>query len=222
MALPLWMSNLIAYSLQIAILAAVGTLLAYVFRLRMPRVTLIYWQILLLACLFAAALAAVASGHAQRSSRAFWFLSPTLVALAVVLAQWRLETAPLPLKDLSWTYLTLFQPLWLAAFGRQRVGGSGWQRARATWTVRCRTRRADRCGGADGRRRDMRRRPVLVGCAHGGPRAAARESSDLCRRGGVGVSRRILGDPRVVPGAGLLRRIRDRPVGGGGAHARTG
>ena len=52
MAFPLWMNNLIAYSLQIAILAAVGTLLAYVFRLRMPRVTLIYWQILLLACLF--------------------------------------------------------------------------------------------------------------------------------------------------------------------------
>ena len=52
MALPLWINNLIAYSLQIAILAGVGTLLAYAFRLRMPRVTLFYWQILLLACLF--------------------------------------------------------------------------------------------------------------------------------------------------------------------------
>ena len=52
MALPFWISNLIAYSLQIAILAAAGTLLVYLFRLRLPRVTLIYWQILLLACLF--------------------------------------------------------------------------------------------------------------------------------------------------------------------------
>jgi TonB family protein len=51
-ALPVWISNLVAYSLQIAILAAVGTLLAYLFRLRHPRVTLIYWQILLLACIF--------------------------------------------------------------------------------------------------------------------------------------------------------------------------
>ncbi len=51
MALPLWIDNLIAYSLQIAILAAAGTLLAYIFRLRFPRVSLIYWQVLLLACL---------------------------------------------------------------------------------------------------------------------------------------------------------------------------
>ena len=51
MTLPVWMDNLIAYSLQIAILASAGTLLACLFRLRMPRVMLIYWQILLLACL---------------------------------------------------------------------------------------------------------------------------------------------------------------------------
>ena len=50
--LPLWIVNLIAYSLQIAILAAAGTLLAYLFRLRLPRVALIYWQMLLLSCLF--------------------------------------------------------------------------------------------------------------------------------------------------------------------------
>ena len=52
MVLPFWILNLIAYSLQIAILAAAGTLLVYLFRLRLPRVTLIYWQILLLACIF--------------------------------------------------------------------------------------------------------------------------------------------------------------------------
>ena len=51
MALPFWISNLIAYSLQIAILAAAGTLLLYLFRLRLPRATLIYWQILLLTCI---------------------------------------------------------------------------------------------------------------------------------------------------------------------------
>gem|GEM_PF-333040 len=52
MALPVWIDNLVAYSLQIAILAAAGTLLAYMFRLRLPRVSLLYWQILLLACVF--------------------------------------------------------------------------------------------------------------------------------------------------------------------------
>jgi len=49
--LPVWISNLIAYSLQIAFLTAAGTLLLYLFRMRVPRVTLLYWQGLLLACL---------------------------------------------------------------------------------------------------------------------------------------------------------------------------
>jgi beta-lactamase regulating signal transducer with metallopeptidase domain len=52
MALPVWIDNLFAYSLQIAILAAAGTLLVYAFRLRLPRVSLLYWQMLLLACVF--------------------------------------------------------------------------------------------------------------------------------------------------------------------------
>jgi TonB family protein len=56
MALPVWIENLIAYSLQMAILAASGTLLAHVFRLRIPRVSLIYWQTLLLGCLLLPAL----------------------------------------------------------------------------------------------------------------------------------------------------------------------
>lgn len=56
MAFPVWLDNLIAYSLQIAILASAGTLLAHVFRLRVPRVSLIYWQALLLACLLLPAL----------------------------------------------------------------------------------------------------------------------------------------------------------------------
>jgi len=45
------MDNLLAYCLQIAILAAAGTLLAYIFRLRIPRISLYYWQVLLIACL---------------------------------------------------------------------------------------------------------------------------------------------------------------------------
>jgi TonB family protein len=48
---PVWVNNLIAYTLQIGILAAAGTVLAYLFRLRLPRVALLYWQSLLLACL---------------------------------------------------------------------------------------------------------------------------------------------------------------------------
>jgi TonB family protein len=56
MAFPVWLDNIIAYCLQIAILAAAGTLLAYVFRLRVPRVSLLYWQALLAACLLLPAL----------------------------------------------------------------------------------------------------------------------------------------------------------------------
>jgi TonB family protein len=52
MELPLWIDNLVAYSLQISILAAAGTLLVYMFQLRLPRVSLLYWQMLLLACVF--------------------------------------------------------------------------------------------------------------------------------------------------------------------------
>lgn len=51
MALPLWTNNVFAYFLQMAILATAGTLLAYILRLRIPRVSLIYWQVLLLGCL---------------------------------------------------------------------------------------------------------------------------------------------------------------------------
>ncbi len=56
MTLPVWLDNLAAYSFQIVILASAGTLLAYVFRLRVPRISLVYWQILFLACLLLPAL----------------------------------------------------------------------------------------------------------------------------------------------------------------------
>jgi len=51
MPLSMWLDNLLAYSLQIGILIAAGTLLAHLFRLRMPKVSLTYWQLLLGACL---------------------------------------------------------------------------------------------------------------------------------------------------------------------------
>jgi len=46
-----WLDNLLAYSLQIAALAAAGTVLPLVLRLRHPGVLLHYWQALFAACL---------------------------------------------------------------------------------------------------------------------------------------------------------------------------
>jgi TonB family protein len=51
MTLGLWLDNLLAYSLQIAALAAAGTVLPLVLKLRHPGVLLHYWQALLAACL---------------------------------------------------------------------------------------------------------------------------------------------------------------------------
>jgi hypothetical protein len=47
----LWLDNLLAYSLQVATLAAVGTVLPLVLKLRHPGVLLHYWQGLFVACL---------------------------------------------------------------------------------------------------------------------------------------------------------------------------
>ena len=51
MNLGLWLDNLLAYSLQVTALAAVGTVLPIVLRLRHPGVLLHYWQALFGACL---------------------------------------------------------------------------------------------------------------------------------------------------------------------------
>jgi TonB family protein len=48
---PLWLSNLAAYCLQVAVVVAVGTALGAASRLRVPRVVHAYWQGLLAACL---------------------------------------------------------------------------------------------------------------------------------------------------------------------------
>ena len=116
--------------------AHVGTLLCVWARLRQrPAVWLlglialsgmtpeaILYVSLLLVCLFASEAAAVVCGHGPRRIGGFWFLSPSIVAMCVLVVQRLLETAPLPWSDLSWTYTTLFQPLWLAAFGGSALG----------------------------------------------------------------------------------------------------
>src|SRR5262245_53336104 len=51
MSSSLWLDNVLAYSLQIAALAVVGTGLPLVLKLRHPGVLLRYWQVLLGACL---------------------------------------------------------------------------------------------------------------------------------------------------------------------------
>jgi len=51
MNLGLWLDNLLAYSLQIAALAAAGTVLPLVLKLRHPGILLHYWHILFAACL---------------------------------------------------------------------------------------------------------------------------------------------------------------------------
>ncbi len=53
---PLWFANLIAYCLQVMLVVLAGTLLLHVFRLRLPRVLLAYWQALLAVCLVLPAL----------------------------------------------------------------------------------------------------------------------------------------------------------------------
>jgi TonB family protein len=47
---PLWLRDLVAYSIQAAALVGVGVVMARTLRLRMPRVRLAYWQALLAVC----------------------------------------------------------------------------------------------------------------------------------------------------------------------------
>src|SRR5260370_16781076 len=49
--LSVWLENLIAYSLQIAVIASVGALLLHLLRIQIPRVRLLCWQALIVACL---------------------------------------------------------------------------------------------------------------------------------------------------------------------------
>jgi beta-lactamase regulating signal transducer with metallopeptidase domain len=49
---PLWLRDLVAYSIQAAALVGVGTIMASLLRLRVPRVRHAYWQALLAVCVF--------------------------------------------------------------------------------------------------------------------------------------------------------------------------
>jgi TonB family protein len=51
MSADLWLRNLVACGLQAGTLAAAGALLARLFRLEQPRAALVYWRVLLVACL---------------------------------------------------------------------------------------------------------------------------------------------------------------------------
>ena len=51
MSAAYWLGNLAAWSLQTTALIAAGSLAAWVFRLRVPRIRLAYWQALLALCL---------------------------------------------------------------------------------------------------------------------------------------------------------------------------
>ncbi|TAM79506.1 MAG: TonB family protein [Acidobacteria bacterium] len=49
---PLWLRDLVAYSIQAAALVGAGAMMASLLRLRLPRVRLAYWQALLAVCVF--------------------------------------------------------------------------------------------------------------------------------------------------------------------------
>ncbi|MGD0308687.1 MAG: hypothetical protein ABSC02_05305 [Acidobacteriota bacterium] len=51
MTAHLWLENLAAYSLQVAVLILAGSVLIYMFRLKTPVVLMALWQALLLVCL---------------------------------------------------------------------------------------------------------------------------------------------------------------------------
>ena len=47
---PLWLRDLVAYSIQVAALVGVGVVMARALRVRVPRVRHAYWQALLAVC----------------------------------------------------------------------------------------------------------------------------------------------------------------------------
>ena len=69
----LWLNNVAGYSLQVAVLVAVGSLLPILLRFRRPRIMLAYWQVLLATCLLLPAIQtwqATPAGQAAQAGRA--------------------------------------------------------------------------------------------------------------------------------------------------------
>jgi TonB family protein len=115
-ALPVWLNNLIAYSLQIAVLAGSGTLLAYLFRVRAPRIMHGYWQLLLLVCLLLPCLQTWQHPIVSRSVR----VTETVAAQSVAVQTSVATMIPGPAKPVLWKYLPhvlfggiLLRLLWL-------------------------------------------------------------------------------------------------------------
>jgi TonB family protein len=111
----MWLENLAAYSLQVAVLIVAGTALVYIFRLKAPMVLLVFWQGLVAVCLLLPAfqpwrLVRVAATPPQRSIEADHPLSVLPESNASVFAPptASLRAVPLP------TYATL---VWILACG---------------------------------------------------------------------------------------------------------
>jgi TonB family protein len=68
MSAPLWLQNLATYSLQLALVAAVGLFLPRALRLRAPHVLYSYWQALLAACLLLPIMQPWRQLHLERSA----------------------------------------------------------------------------------------------------------------------------------------------------------
>lgn len=97
-------------------------ILGLVALLGMTPEALIYVSVVL-ACLFLAEVAAgVCASPGRLRAPWFWFLSPSVVGLLSWLVQRHLETAPLPAFDVSWTNVTLFQPMWFGVGGLALAG----------------------------------------------------------------------------------------------------
>lgn len=75
----LWLENLVAYSLQIAVIATAGVLLLRLLRIRIPKVRLICWQALMGACLLLPAIQPRLPGKKVSSSVQI-FTGPATVA----------------------------------------------------------------------------------------------------------------------------------------------
>ncbi|HYM13892.1 MAG TPA: M56 family metallopeptidase, partial [Bryobacterales bacterium] len=117
MSAPLWLHNLAAYSLQVALLAIVGGLLPYFCRLRLPKARLAYWHLLLAVCLLLPAI----QPWKQTAALAPGAVSVETVTVATAAAPGRRLPA---LPEMLLFFLAagaLARAAWLAAgFGRLR------------------------------------------------------------------------------------------------------
>lgn len=112
MNLSLWLDNLAAYSFQIAVLVAAGTLLQYLLRVRMPAILLRYWQVLVIACLLLPALQPwrkIVAGPAR-------IVAGQVSPIATIVGQHTVPSTPFPIYSTVALVLAAgiaFRLLWL-------------------------------------------------------------------------------------------------------------